>query len=112
MGCVMVTVREMTTDLVMAVETQAHTVQQATSPDPLLAEYYRLLTKHVEFLKQAVQVMPKLLKQIEAKARKTGTYKQAAYELDLAMYKQKVDMYQLHGQQLNALLPRLVASLR
>jgi len=82
-------------------------------PDqPLLSEFYERLGKYTDFLCQAVQVMPKLLTQIEAKATKSAAYKQKAYELDLAMYKQKVNTYQLYGQELNQLLPKLALSLR
>jgi len=86
---------------------QLSTAQTRDPLDPLLVEYFNLLTKYLDFLKQAVQTMTKLLIHLESK--KTGKFKQAGYELDLAVYKQKVDRYQLYGQELTKLIAQLSA---
>lgn len=74
-----------------------------------LVEFYDLLSKYLDFLRQAVQIMGRLMGQVEARALKSDQFKPKAYETDLAIYKQKVDRYQLYGQELNKLIARLSA---
>ncbi len=88
---------------------QAQSFEETIPNRVILVEFYGLLSKYLDFLRQAVQVMERLCGHIEAKSLKKESYKPAAYEGDLAIYKQKVDNYQLYGVELNALISRLTS---
>jgi hypothetical protein len=101
------------TDFTQQTKTYLQTAQglpDSEADRPNLVEFYTLLNKYFDFLRQAVQVMERLVVQVEARARKTVDFKQKVYEADLAIYKQKVDKYQLYGQELNTFIARLSGS--
>ncbi|MBC8122189.1 MAG: hypothetical protein H7Y22_10160 [Gemmatimonadaceae bacterium] len=74
---------------------------------PVITEFYRFMTEYLDALRLSVQIMGRLLTQLEAKSLKTGAFKQSAYEADLVMYKKKIDTYQLYGMELNRVVSTL-----
>ncbi|WP_218080414.1 hypothetical protein [Anthocerotibacter panamensis] len=86
----------------------AQALDETHADKDFLGEFYGSLVKYLEFLKQALQILGKLIAHLEDRAAKDGSFKKTVYEFELAQYKQKVDMYQLYGQQLNQSLDRLL----